>query len=53
MYSAPRDESLEDKIRRVVAEEILVVPYDPRWPKLIAEDLGNLDRAFKGYLRRL
>jgi len=42
MYSAPRDESLEDKIRRVVAEEVLVVPYDPRWPELFSEEEAHL-----------
>ena len=35
-------ETLEEKIRRVVAEDVDVVPYDPRWPGLFEEERTHL-----------
>jgi GrpB-like predicted nucleotidyltransferase (UPF0157 family) len=35
-------ETLEEKVRRVVAEEVAIVPYDPRWPQLFAEEKEHL-----------
>ena len=33
---------MQEKIRRVVKEEIAVEPYDPRWPRLFKEEKGHL-----------
>jgi hypothetical protein len=27
-------ETLEQRIRRAVQEDVAIVPYDPRWPEL-------------------
>ena len=35
-------ETLEEKIARVVGEEIDVVPYDPAWPKLFEQERRHL-----------
>ena len=35
-------ETLEEKIRRVTAEEVAVVPYDPRWPGLFETERNHL-----------
>ncbi|HQO35258.1 MAG TPA: GrpB family protein [bacterium] len=35
-------ESLEEKIQRVVAEDVAVVPYDPQWPELFRLEKGHL-----------
>lgn len=35
-------ETLEEKVARVVKEEVAVVPYDPRWPNLFAEEKRHL-----------
>lgn len=35
-------ETLEEKIRRVTAEEVDVVPYDPAWPGLFAAERDHL-----------
>ena len=35
-------ETLEEKIRRVTAEEVAVVPYDPRWPILFEMERNHL-----------
>jgi len=35
-------ETLEEKIRRVTAEEVDVVPYDPRWPGLFESERNHL-----------
>ncbi len=35
-------ETLEEKIARVVKEHVAVVPYDPRWPELFAEERDHL-----------
>jgi len=35
-------ETLEEKIRRVTAEEVAVVPYDPRWPILFEMEKNHL-----------
>jgi GrpB-like predicted nucleotidyltransferase (UPF0157 family) len=31
-------ESLEERIRRVVQENVALVPYDPKWPRLFQEE---------------
>ena len=35
-------ETLEAKVARVVKEEVAVVPYDPRWPAMFAEERRHL-----------
>lgn len=35
-------ETIEDKIARVVEEKVIVVPYDPRWPELFAQERRHL-----------
>lgn len=37
-----RMEDLEEKIARVVAEEVSIVPYNPRWPASFEEEKANL-----------
>jgi GrpB-like predicted nucleotidyltransferase (UPF0157 family) len=35
-------ETLQDKIQRVIKEEVAVVPYDPLWPKLFNDEKEHL-----------
>jgi GrpB-like predicted nucleotidyltransferase (UPF0157 family) len=35
-------ESLEERIQRVVREDVALVPYDPRWPQLFREEKEHL-----------
>jgi len=35
-------ETLEEKVARVVKEDVAVVPYDPRWPELFEEEKRHL-----------
>lgn len=35
-------ETLDEKVARVVKEEVAVVPYDPRWPALFDEEREHL-----------
>ncbi len=35
-------ETLEQKVARVVKEDVAVVPYDPRWPERFAEEKRHL-----------
>ena len=35
-------ETLEEKIARVVKEEVAVVPYDPRWPEMFEQEQLHL-----------
>jgi GrpB-like predicted nucleotidyltransferase (UPF0157 family) len=37
-----RMETLEEKIARVVKEEVAVVPYDPRWPDMFEQERLHL-----------
>jgi GrpB-like predicted nucleotidyltransferase (UPF0157 family) len=47
-------ETLEEKIQRVVREDISVVPYDPRWPGLFEEEKRHLLRCLpKGMIGRI
>ena len=36
------EETLEEKIARVVQEEVYLVPYDPRWPELFEQERLHL-----------
>ncbi len=38
-------ESLEEKIRRVVAEDVTIVPYDPLWPGMFAREKAHLQQC--------
>ena len=35
-------ETLQEKIQRVVQEDVDIVPYDPRWPELFEEEKNHL-----------
>jgi GrpB-like predicted nucleotidyltransferase (UPF0157 family) len=35
-------ESLEDRIRRVVREDVAIVPYDPAWPESFRQEKEHL-----------
>lgn len=35
-------ETLEEKVARVVQEDVAVVPYDPRWPEMFREEKEHL-----------
>jgi L-amino acid N-acyltransferase YncA/GrpB-like predicted nucleotidyltransferase (UPF0157 family) len=35
-------ESLEERIQRVVQEDVIIVPYNPRWPKMFEEEKIHL-----------
>jgi GrpB-like predicted nucleotidyltransferase (UPF0157 family) len=35
-------ETLEEKIARVVKENVAVVPYDPRWPEMFEQERNHL-----------
>jgi len=35
-------ESLEEKIKRVVSEQVDIVPYNPEWPQRFAEEKAHL-----------
>ena len=37
-----RMETLEEKVARVVKEDVAVVPYDPQWPAMFAEERSHL-----------
>lgn len=45
-------ETLEEKIARVVKEEVAVVAYDPRWPFLFEEERTHLLSCLPGELVR-
>ncbi len=35
-------ETLEEKVARVVQEDVAVMPYDPRWPEMFQEEKAHL-----------
>src|SRR5262245_22266945 len=35
-------EPLEERIRRVVQEDVAIAPYDPRWPELFRREKEHL-----------
>jgi GrpB-like predicted nucleotidyltransferase (UPF0157 family) len=43
-------ESLEQRIQRVVREDVALVPYDPRWPALFREERDHLLSCLPGDL---
>ena len=47
-------ESLNEKIQRVVQEEVSIVPYDARWPELFEEEKKHLLRCLPpGLIKRV
>ncbi len=47
-------ETLQEKIQRVVKEEVAIVPYDARWPKLFEEEKQHLLSCLpKDIIRRI
>jgi len=43
-------ETLEEKIRRVTAEDVDVVPYDPSWPAMFAAERAHLRACLPAHL---
>src|SRR5262249_21163336 len=41
-------ESLEQRIQRVVREDVALAPYDPRWPGLFRDEKAHLLSALPG-----
>ena len=45
-------ETLEDRIKRVLQEEVSIVPYDPAWPRMFEEEKKHLLDCFPQKLIR-
>ena len=45
-------ETLEEKIARVVKEDVAIAPYDPRWPEIFEEERLHLLSCLPGGLIR-
>src|SRR5260370_41128427 len=45
-------ETLEQRIRRVVQEDVAIAPYDPRWPELFHQEKQHLLSCLPGELIR-
>lgn len=45
-------ESFEDKLKRVLAEEVALAPYDPEWPRAFREEKARLLACLPGELIR-
>jgi GrpB-like predicted nucleotidyltransferase (UPF0157 family) len=43
-------ESLEERVRRVVAEDVEIAPYDPAWPELFRREAEHLRACLPGEL---
>lgn len=41
----PGGESKRERVTRAVAEQVEVVPYDPRWPEMFAPEREHLTRC--------
>lgn len=39
-------ESFDQKLARVLDDDVTVVPYDPRWPGLFREEKARLENLF-------
>ena len=35
-------ETTEEKVRRLMAEEVKVIPYDPEWPEMFRREAAHL-----------
>jgi GrpB-like predicted nucleotidyltransferase (UPF0157 family) len=47
-------ETLEDRIKRVLQEEVSIVPYDPAWPRMFEEEKKHLlDCLPQNLIRRI
>ena len=47
-------ETLEEKIARAVKEDVAVVPYDPRWPEMFAQERLHLRSCLPdGLIKRI
>ena len=45
-------ETLEDRIKRVLPEEVSIVPYDPAWPRMFEEEKKHLRACLPQHLIR-
>ena len=47
-------ETLEERIRRVLQEEVSIAPYDPAWPRMFEEEKRHLQECLpKDLIRRI
>ena len=47
-------ETLEDRIKRVLRDEVSIVPYDPAWPRMFEEEKKHLNGCFpRDLIRRI
>jgi len=46
-------DQLRERIDRVRRESVEIVPYDPRWPQLFAEERDRLNTLFPALIRRI
>jgi GrpB-like predicted nucleotidyltransferase (UPF0157 family) len=47
-------ETLDDRVRRVVQEEVTIVPYDPQWPTMFRQEKEQLFSSLPGeFIRRV
>ncbi len=54
MYNSKNMENLEEKIARVVKEDVEIVPYNPFWIEMFREEKENLFRILpEGLIRRV
>lgn len=45
-------ETLEEKIKRVVSEDVAIAAYDPQWPELFRQEKQHLQTCLPGELLR-
>lgn len=45
-------ETLEQKIQRLVREDVAIIPYDPQWPEMFAQEQEHLRACLPGALVR-
>jgi len=43
-------ESQDERVRRVIAEEVALAPHDPRWPEIFQQEKARLLALFPEYL---
>jgi GrpB-like predicted nucleotidyltransferase (UPF0157 family) len=46
-------ETLEERIERVLREDVTIVPYDPQWPGLFQQEKEHLLSCFPDLVRRV
>jgi GrpB-like predicted nucleotidyltransferase (UPF0157 family) len=46
-------ETLEQKVQRVLRENVALIPYDARWPELFRSEKEHLLASFPRFIRRI